>query len=201
MQQLKHRSSMMQADPTDTASPFTMGIPADNQTLPLFGLDSKDICFSTLQICGSGVRMQVELVPETVLQKVDKFHICYACGKVFWYGPQYTQTLGHFEHHAPATHLGVEAQSDSDETNPLEIKSSAIDSADKLTCIQVNSGGPSASGTGEDTLLCNLEKEMTATSIEYTEELLHSDVSSNQLALRGHPPLSSDESDGYEDFY
>lgn len=41
----------------------------------------------------NGTRIQIELVPAAVLEKVDIFYVCEDCGKVYWDGSHFDKIL------------------------------------------------------------------------------------------------------------
>lgn len=40
-----------------------------------------------------GVKIQVDAIPEPMLQKIDLFYVCEHCGKVYWDGSHFDKVL------------------------------------------------------------------------------------------------------------
>lgn len=56
------------------------------------------IDFDTVTILASGRPVLIDVVPQTMLDKVDLFFICATCGKVFWEGSHFTRICEQFSH-------------------------------------------------------------------------------------------------------
>ena len=44
----------------------------------------------------SGVRLQVEKLPEAILDKIELFYCCATCGKIFWEGGHFSRVCTQF---------------------------------------------------------------------------------------------------------
>ena len=44
----------------------------------------------------SGVRLQIEALPEAMLDKIELFYCCATCGKIFWEGGHFSRMCSQF---------------------------------------------------------------------------------------------------------
>ncbi len=44
----------------------------------------------------SGVRLKIETLPETMLEKIELFYCCATCGKIFWEGGHFSRICTQF---------------------------------------------------------------------------------------------------------
>lgn len=44
----------------------------------------------------SGVRLQIEALPEAMLDKIELFYCCATCGKIFWEGGHFSRICSQF---------------------------------------------------------------------------------------------------------
>lgn len=44
----------------------------------------------------SGVRLQIETLPEAMLDKIELFYCCATCGKIFWEGGHFSRVCSQF---------------------------------------------------------------------------------------------------------
>ncbi|XP_076454883.1 exonuclease mut-7 homolog [Babylonia areolata] len=56
------------------------------------------IHWDSMTLWDSGVRVQVGVVPQAVLEKVKEFYVCEGCGKVFWHGSHYDKVRQQFHY-------------------------------------------------------------------------------------------------------
>ena len=50
---------------------------------------------NTLKL-SSGVRLQIEALPESILDKIELFYCCATCGKIFWEGGHFSRICTQF---------------------------------------------------------------------------------------------------------
>ena len=50
---------------------------------------------NTLKL-SSGVRLQIEALPESILNKIELFYCCATCGKIFWEGGHFSRIYTQF---------------------------------------------------------------------------------------------------------
>ena len=46
----------------------------------------------------TGITVQVQGVPEGVLERVTEYYCCVSCGKVYWEGKHFAQVVHQFQH-------------------------------------------------------------------------------------------------------
>ena len=69
--------------------------------------DSDEYDITTATLC-NGVPIQLDVVPASIIQRVEIFYVCANCGKVFWDGSHYENVKQQFAHILkPAENLQV----------------------------------------------------------------------------------------------
>ncbi|XP_028395062.1 exonuclease mut-7 homolog [Dendronephthya gigantea] len=63
--------------------------PSSHQALP------SPLDVETLTLC-SGVKLKIEALPEAMLDKIELFYCCAACGKIFWEGGHFSRICAQF---------------------------------------------------------------------------------------------------------